>query len=322
MDGANVLLLGGFLFLSGAFITLCATLGYYITTKKFNKYGIVTYGKILGYEHGDRDYSHGDPNPALNSPDELYVQFELENQEHRAIIYTSLPSRKKIEEKYKIGSTKKIKVLKDKKGRYEARLLKENKENSSYQIPIILSILTIIILIVSIYFFSAHFSYKEDIVRKSNIGVNYNKTLDNPYIEKFASLKDETVESMNTKFGVQGKLENPNISQSSYVWEVKDGMKIKGTINSEGKVRSVELEAQDDEFYDSNVKFDNDISTLNGKQKITYEEVKAKCGEIDGNPTRISNGKVNTYVWVNSQYKLTITVGSNGYVTSLTLKPR
>lgn len=322
MDGANVFLLGGFLFLFGAFITLCATLGYYITTKKFNKYGIVTYGKILGYEHGEVDYAYGDSTPT-RYPDELYVQFELENQEHRAVIYTRLPSWKKIKEEYAIGSTKKIKVLRNKKGRYEARLLKENKENASYQIPIILSILTIVILMVSIYFFLAHFSYKEDIVRKSNIGVNYNKALDNPYIERFATITNkETVESMNTKFGVQGKLENPNISQASYVWEVKDGLKIKGTINSEGKVRSVELEAQEDEFYDNNVNFANDISTLNGKPKITYEDVKAKCGGIDGNPTRISNGMATTYVWVNSQYKLTITVGNNGYVTSAILKPR
>ncbi len=160
------------------------------------------------------------------------------------------------------------------------------------------------------------------IIRNSSNTVNYNKALDNPNVEKFATLNDETIQSMNIKFGVQGKLENPNISQASYVWEVKDGMKIKGTINSEGKVRSVELEAQDNEFYNSNVKFDNDISTLNRKQKITYEEVKAKCGEIDGNPTRISNGKANTYVWVNSQYKLTITVGSNGYVTSAILNQR
>lgn len=138
----------------------------------------------------------------------------------------------------------------------------------------------------------------------------------------FATLNDETIKSMNAKFGIQGKLENPNISQSGYVWEVKDELKIKGAINSEGKLRSVELDAQDDEFYDSNVKFISDISTLNGKQKITYEEVKAKGRGIDGNLTLISNTKANAYVWVNSEYKFTITIGSNGYVTSLILRPK
>lgn len=320
MDGANVLLLGGFLFLSGSLITLCATLGYYITIKKFNKYGIVTYGEIEEITEGFRSPY---PEQSAQENDLLWIKFNIEDQEEHTYINIPILSQKTINKKFATGSKKKIKVLKNKKGRYEARLLKENKENVSYQIPIILAILTAIILMVSAYFFSAHFSYKEDIVRKSNIGVNYNKALDNPYIEKFATItNNETVESMNTKFGVQGKLENPSVSQVSYIWEIKAGIKIKGTINSEGKVRSVELEAQDNEFYDSSVKFAGDISTLNGKPKITYEEVKVKCGGIDGNPTRISNGKANTYVWVNSEYKLTITVGSNGYVTSLILKPR
>ncbi len=320
MDGASVLLLGGISFIIPTLLVLCATLYYYITTKKFNKNGTVTYGEIVKYEYGDYNPRYDLPN--LIS-DYLYIKFNLDNQEHTGVIDTRLPSKKKLEEKYAIGSKKKIKVLKTKKGDYEIRLLKENKENVSYWKSLTLSIITVLTLSVSLYFFLAYSSYKEDMLIKNlNNNINYSETLNNPYIEKFATLNDETVESMNTKFGTQGKLENPNISQSSYVWEVKDGMKIKGTINSEGKVRSVELEAQDTELYDSNVKFDNDISTLNGKQKITYEDVKAKCGGIDGNPTRISNGKVNTYVWVNSKYKLTITVGSNGYVTSAILKPR
>lgn len=320
MDGASVLLLGAISFIIPTLLILCATLYYYITTKKFNKNGTVTYGEIVKYEYGDYNPRYDLPN--LIS-DYLYIKFNLDNQEHTGVIDTRLPSKKKLEEKYAIGSKKKIKVLKTKKGDYEIRLLKENKENASYWKSVTLAIITALTLSVSLYFFLAYSSYKEDmLIKDSNNNVNYNQTSNNPYIQKFATLNEETIESMNTKFGVQGKLENPNISQSSYVWEVKDGMKIKGTINSEGKVRSVELEAQDDEFYDSNVKFDNGISTLNGKQKITYEEVKSKCGSINGNPTRISNGKANTYVWVNSQYKLTITVGSNGYVTSLTLKPR
>lgn len=319
MGEVNPFLIGGISALSGALIMLLETLYYYITTKRFNKYGIVTYGSIVGYEYGSPPSYEGEP-----TWDYLYINFNLDDQEHTGTVHINLPSsNKKLEEEYAKGTNKKIKVLKTKKGYYEIRLLKENKENASYWKSLILACITALALLVSVCFFLNYSLYKKDLVRIENMNnINYNKTLNNPYIEKFATLNDETIESMNTKFGVQGKLENPNISQSSYVWEVKDGVKIKGAINSEGKVRSVELEAQDNEFYDSNVKFDNDISTLNGKQKITYEEVKAKCGGIDGNPTRISNGRANTYVWVNSEYKLTITVGSNGYVTSLILKPR
>ena len=315
MDG---FLLGGITFLIPTLFVLVATLYYYITTKKFNKYGTVTYGEIVGYEYGN---NLGYDGPII---DYIFVEFELNGEKCSGTIIHNLHSysHKALEENFAKGTKKKIKVLKNKKGHYEIRLLKENKENASYWKSIILAVIAIITLSISVCFFLSHLSYKEDIVRKSNIGVNYNKALNNPYIEKFATLSDETIESMNTKFGVQGKLENPDISQASYVWEIKDGMKIKGTINSEGKIRSVELEAQDEEFYDSNVKFASDISDLSGKPKITYEEVKVKCGGIDGNPTRISNGKANTYVWVNSKYKLTITIGSNGYVISLILKQR
>ena len=319
MDGIDPFLLGGILFLVGTLFSLFGTLYYYITTKRFNKYGIVTYGEIAGYEYGSPRYD------GVPTWDYLYISFNFEDEEHTGTIYINLPSsKKKLEKKYAKRSKKKIKVLKNKKGGYEIRLLKENKENASYWKSLILAVITVLSLLVSACFFSNYSSLKKDSIRIANMNkINYNKTLNNPYIEIFATLNDETIESMNTKFGVQGKLENPNISQSSYVWEVKDGMKIKGTINSEGKLRSVELDAQDDEFYDSNVKFASDISTLNGKQKITYEEVKAKCGRIDGNPTLISsNGMANAYVWVNSEYKLTITIGSNGYVTSLILRPR
>jgi len=309
-------LVGGMFFLS---ITLLwATLYHYRATKKFNKHGIVTYGEIIGYEYGNSSYSE------TNNLVYLSLKFNLENQEHNATICIDLPfSNKKFKEKYAIGNKKKIKVLKNKKSEYTVKLLKENKENIGYLGSILLAISTVLALLASVYFFFQYSSYKEDmIVKNLSNNVNYNKTLNNPYIEKFATLNNETIESMDTKFGVQGRLENPSISQSSYVWEIKTGMKIKGTINSEGRLRSVELDAQDDEFYDSNIKFADDISTLNRKSKITYEEIKSKCGGIDGNPTRISNGKANTYVWVNSQYKLTITVGINGYVSSLILKSR
>lgn len=321
MNGIDPFLLGGISFIMVAFMLLCATVYYYITTKRFNKYGIVTYGEINGYEFGET-YSSGDT--YISEPDYLYITFDLENQEHTSTMRIHLPhSNKQRKNKYAKGSKKKIKVLKTKKGGYKIKLIKESKENVGYPEAITLAILTILVLLTSVYFFYQNSSYENDmIIRNSSNTVNYNKTLNNPYIEKFTTLNDETIESMNTKFGVQGKLENPNISQSSYVWEIKNDMKIKGSINSDGKIRSVELEAPDDEFFDSNLKFASDISTLNGKQKITYEEVKAKCGGIDGNPTLISNGKANAYVWVNSEYKLTITIGSNGYVTSLILRPR
>ena len=72
----------------------------------------------------------------------------------------------------------------------------------------------------------------------------------------------------------------------------------------------------------TDLKFSNDISTLNGKTKTTYEDVKAKCGGIDGNPTRIFDGKAITYVWVSSEHKLTIIIGSDGYVISLIFSRR
>lgn len=188
--------------------------------------------------------------------------------------------------------------------------------------PIILTFISILILSISACFLFNYFSYKKDITNIPNNTINYNKALNNPYVEKFANLNDETIESMNAKFSVQGRLENPDISQASYIWEIKDGMKIRGAINSDGKLRSVELDALDDEYYGSNVKIADDIVNLNGRSRVTYEEVRAKCGEIDGSPIRISNGRVNTYVWVNSKYKMTITIGSSGYVAPLVLKVR
>ena len=136
------------------------------------------------------------------------------------------------------------------------------------------------------------------------------------YINEFASISNETLESMDTQFSVKGTLENPSVSQVSYVWNIKEGVTVKGTINSEGIVRSVELVAPDSELYNKQVKFDSDLNSLQGKSNLTYEEVKAKCGNVDGTPIRISNGKVNTYVWVSSDYKLTVTIGTDNKITS------
>lgn len=151
---------------------------------------------------------------------------------------------------------------------------------------------------------------------QTNIQNNVENNSSTNYINEFASISNETIESMDTKFGVKGTLENPSVSQVSYIWNIKEGVTVKGSINSEGIVRSVELVAPNNELYNKKVKFDSDLNSLQGKSNLTYEEVKAKCGNVDGTPIRISNGKVNTYVWVSSDYKLTVTIGTDNKITS------
>ena len=109
MNGIDPLFLGGIAFLSSTLILLCSTLDDYIRTRKFNKYGIVTYGEISGYKYGDVPVYEGEP-----TCDYLYIDYNLENQEHTGVINIHLPYHKKAEEKYAKGTKKKIKVLKDK----------------------------------------------------------------------------------------------------------------------------------------------------------------------------------------------------------------
>jgi hypothetical protein len=137
------------------------------------------------------------------------------------------------------------------------------------------------------------------------------------YVVAFGGLGgNETVESMNEKFGVTGKLENPAVSQVSYIWAIKEGVSVKGALGSDGIVRSAELDCPDADLYRSNVRFADDLDSLKNKEAITYAEVKAKCGGVDGLATRWASGKVTTYVWVSEDYKLTITIGSDGNVSS------
>ena len=261
----NDMLVLGIALIAPVLIVLGASIYYFIDIKRFNKYGIVTYGTILNYK-----LSKYDPNTKIqNFTDDLYVSFNLNGKECWGIIYTGLPfSKKKLEGNYAIGSQKKIIVL-NKKDHYDVRLLNQNKKKLTYWQSILFLVLAIFFSLPSVFCIStAFYDYT------TTINVNYNKDLNNPYIEKFATLKmnQETVESMNSIFNVQGRLENPNISKVNYIWEINDEIKIKGTINSSGKIRMVELEAPDDVFYDSNVKFSNDILTLKEKSKITYED--------------------------------------------------
>ena len=229
MNGASVFLLGGISFLMVTLLILSVTLYDYMSTKKLNKYGIVTYGEIENITEGFRTPYIED---SAHQHDHLWIKFNIEGQERHTYIAIPILSKTQQAKKFATGSKKKIKVLKKKKGIYEARLLKENQENVSYQKPIVLTVISVFLLSISVFFFLNYLSYKDYIINSSsNNNVNYNKALNNPYIEKFVTLNDETIESMNTKFGVQGRLENPDISQANYVWEIKNDMKIKGTIN-------------------------------------------------------------------------------------------
>ena len=90
MDG---FLLGGITFLIPTLLILVASLYYYITTKKFNKYGTVTYGEVINYERVDYSSRYDLPNLIF---DYLYIKFSLDGQEHTGVIYTRLPSNKKL----------------------------------------------------------------------------------------------------------------------------------------------------------------------------------------------------------------------------------
>ena len=54
MNGASVFLLGAISFFMVALLILSATLYDYMSTKKLNKYGIVTYGEIEDITEGFR----------------------------------------------------------------------------------------------------------------------------------------------------------------------------------------------------------------------------------------------------------------------------
>ena len=99
----NDMLVLGIALIVPVLIVLGASIYYFIDIKRFNKYGIVTFGTILNYK-----LSKYDPNTEIqNFTDDLYVSFNLNGKECWGIIYTDLPfSKKKLEEIYAIGSQK------------------------------------------------------------------------------------------------------------------------------------------------------------------------------------------------------------------------
>ena len=156
MDAINVVLL--VMRITFPIITM-VLLGWaiycYIATRKFNRNGIVTYGKIVGREYRDASTTDG------LTADELYIKFDLENQEYTSMIPFGLPSMKTLDKKYAMGSKKKIIALKTNRKSeyliYDVKLLKENKEKLTYLQTIIYGIFATITFAISFYFWFKFF---------------------------------------------------------------------------------------------------------------------------------------------------------------------
>ncbi len=76
------------------------------------------------------------------------------------------------------------------------------------------------------------------------------------------------------------------------------------------------LDVDDAFLYNPNIIFDEEVylNTSNNIDKnsllflygLSYDEVKKKCGNVDGIPVYISMGNVSQYVWVSSDFKLSV----------------
>lgn len=106
MDDTSVFLICSISFMIPALVVLIGALYYYITIKKFNKDGIVTYGEIVSYKYGSYDSRYDLPNLMF---DNLYVKFNLDGKEHTGVIYTMLPSKKQLEKNVQLEARKKLK---------------------------------------------------------------------------------------------------------------------------------------------------------------------------------------------------------------------
>lgn len=123
---------------------LVATLYHFITIINFNKHGVNKRGRILAHHIQTSISSTDNPND-FNNLDGMTIQFEIDNKKVvKDVTYSYLSHSLK---KFPIGKEQKIKILKINKNNkvdYKVRVLNDDKEKISYQVPIIFSILTVI----------------------------------------------------------------------------------------------------------------------------------------------------------------------------------